>query len=105
MELQVVGGWSGFDVEVVDEAGFAKEGGEEDVAGSRDARDGLERLGVDDFGIVESGTGFGGKDFFHGGLERERVADAGGEFVAGRGERAIQYERRFALVGVEICVA
>src|SRR5579872_5686887 len=85
VEGEVVGGWHRFDVEVVDEAGFADFCGEEDVGGVGDACDGIEGVGVYDFGVVELDLGFGGENFLDGGLDGEGVASAGGEFVAGGG--------------------
>src|SRR5580698_5341965 len=91
MEFKSVGGVGvGFDVEVVDQAGFAEEGGQEDVRAAPDADYWLEGVGVDNFGVVESGARFGGEDFLHGGLDGEGVAGAGGEFVAGGGQGGIE---------------
>ena len=98
-----MGNW--FDVEVVDQPGFAEEGGQEDVAGSADAGDGLERVGVYDFGVVEGRARFGGQDFLHRGLQRQGVASARGEFVACGGEGTIEDEGGFAFFGIEIDVA
>jgi hypothetical protein len=42
-------------VQVVYEAGLAKEDSEQKVRGARDAHDGLESVGVDDLRVIDGG--------------------------------------------------
>src|SRR5712664_2151201 len=94
-----------FDVQVVNEAGLADENGEERVTGAGDAGDGLEGVGVDDFGVVDGGVGLGFNHFAQDGLQVEGIAHAGGEFGACGFERAMQNGGGTALGGIQIRVA
>src|SRR5690349_854109 len=92
-------------VQVVYEASFANEGGEESVSGARDPENGLEGVDIHDFRVINRGERLCGNYFAHGGLELQRVAHACGELGAGGLERAMQDGGGGALVFGEICVA
>ena len=60
----------GWEEEIVDEAGGADPGGDGDEGAVGQIGNGEERVGVDDYGVVEDDAGIVGEDVQHGGAER-----------------------------------
>src|ERR1700730_17589083 len=102
-ELTGIANW--LKVQVVYKPGFADKHGEQRVAGARDARDRLERLGVYDFGVIGRGEGLAFQHFAHHRLQMKRIARASGELGLGGCKRTVQKRRGAAFLGAEIGIA